>query len=444
MYSQVESLPRNKLRELQNEKLCEMMHYVYERSPFYRERLQEQGIKPADIRSVEDLSRLPFTKKQDLGEQYPFGLLAVPREQVIRVHASSGTMGKSILVCYTNNDIKLFAEMMARSLMAGGARPGMILHNAYNYGLYTTGLGVHYGAENLSMTVVPTSGGMLEQQVTLVRDLRPEVICCSPSYARALGEEFMRLGIAPEENSLRYALLGAEPWTEEIREEIDENLGVCCTNLYGLTEILGPGVAQECIEARSGSHIWEDHFYPEVVDPRTGEQLPDEKEGVLVFTHLSKEAMPLLRYWTSDITYLTHEPCACGRTHVKMGPIRGRADDLIIVQGANLYPKQIEEIIKSIPEAVPYYQIVVTRKGSVDDIEIKVEVTEPIFREIAQETLDEQGAVADSRMRNLRASIQNKVKGTIGLSPKVTLMAPGSLPRSVGSQLHRVLDRRKF
>jgi len=443
MYSQVESLPCNKLRELQNEKLRTIMQYVYERSPFYRQRLQEQGIKPEDIRSVEDLPRLPFTRKQDLADQYPFGLLAVPREQVIRVHASSGTMGKSIIVCYTSKDIELFAEMMARSLIAGGARPGMILHNAFNYGLYTTGLGVHYGAEKLGMTVVPTSGGMLEQQVTLVRDLRPEVICCSPSYARALGEEFMRLGIAPEEISLKYVLLGAEPWTAEIREEIDENLDVCSTNLYGLTEILGPGVAQECIEARSGSHIWEDHFYPEIVDPRTGEPLPDEKEGVLVFTHLSKEAMPLLRYWTSDITYLTHESCACGRTHVKMGPIRGRADDLIIVQGANLYPKQIEKIIKSIPEAVPYYQIVVTRKGSVDEIEIKVEVSEPIFREIAQETLDEQGHAADSRMRNLRTSIQNKVKGTIGLSSKVTLMAPGSISRSASDKSRRVLDLRK-
>ena len=443
MYSQLESLPRNKLRELQDEKLRTMIRYVYERVPFYQQRFRERGIQPDDIRSVEDLPRLPFTRKQDLAEQYPFGLLAVPREQVIRIHASSGTMGKSTVVCYTRNDIELFSEMMARSLVAAGARPGMILHNAYNYGLFTTGLGAHYGAEKLGMTVVPTSAGMIEQQITLILDLKPEVICCPPSYARTLGEEFMRRGIPPEQISLAYALLGSEPWTESMRTEVDENLGVRCTNLYGLTEILGTGVSQECVEVRTGSHIWEDHFYPEVVDPMTGEPLPDGIEGVLIFTHLSKEAMPLLRFWTGDITILTHEPCACGRTHVKMGLIRGRSDDLIIVQGRNLYPAQIEAIMKSIPEAVPYYQIVMTRKGSLDDIEIKVEVAEPIFREIAQETLDEQGAVADQRMRSLRTSIQSKIKGTIGLTTKVTLLAPGTIPRSEGGRVRKVLDLRK-
>jgi phenylacetate-CoA ligase len=443
MYSQLESLSRTQLRELQNEKLRTMIHYVSEQAPFYQQRFRELGIRPDDIRSLDDLPRLPFTRKQDLAEQYPFGLLAVPREQVLRIHASSGTMGKSTVVCYTRNDIELFSEMMARSLIAAGARPGMLLHNAYNYGLFTTGLGVHYGAEKLSMTVVPTSGGMLEQQITLILDLKPEVICCPPSYARALGEELMRRGIPPEEISLKYALLGAEPWTETIRAEVDENLGVRSTNLYGLTEILGPGVSQECVEVRSGSHIWEDHFYPEVVNPMTGEPLADGKEGVLVFTHLSKEAMPLLRYWTGDISSLTHEPCPCGRTHVKMSPIRGRSDDLLMVQGTNLYPAQVEAILKSIPEAVPYYQIVVTRRGSLDDIEIKVEVAEPIFREIAQETLDEQGAVADQRMRNLRNSIQSKIKGTISLTTKVTLLAPGTIPRSQGGKVRRVLDLRK-
>jgi phenylacetate-CoA ligase len=443
MYSQLESLPRTQLRKLQDEKLRAMIHYVSERVPFYQQRLRERGIQPDDIRSVDDLPRLPFTRKQDLAEQYPFGLLAVPREQVMRIHASSGTMGKSTVVCYTRNDIELFAEMMARSLVTAGACPGMILHNAFNYGLFTTGLGVHYGAEKLGMTVVPTSGGMLEQQLTLILDLKPDVICCPPFYARALGEEFIRRGIPPEEISLTYALLGAEPWNESMRTEIDENLGVQCTNLYGLTEILGPGVAQECIEVRAGSHIWEDHFYPEVVDPISGEPLADENEGVLVLTHLSKEAMPLLRYWTGDITSLTHEPCACGRTHVKMSPIRSRSDDLIVVQGMNLYPAQIEAVIMGIPEALPAYQIVVAQKGSQDDIEIKVEVTEPIFREIAQETLDEQGAVADHRMRNLRTSIQSKIKGTIGLNARVTLLAPGILPRGEGGRVRRVLDLRK-
>ena len=443
MSSQLESLPRTQLRKLQDEKLRVLMHYVSERVPFYKKRFGERGIQADDIRSVDDLPRLPFTRKQDLAEQYPFGLLAVAREQVMRLHASSGTMGKSTVVCYTRNDIELFSEMMARSLIAAGAGPGMILHNAFNYGLGTLGLGVHYGAEKLGMTVVPTSGGMLEQQLTLILDLKPDVICCPPFYTRALGEEFIRRGIPPEEISLKYALLGAQPWNESMRTEIDENLGVRCTNLYGLTEILGPGVAQECIEVRAGSHIWEDHFYPEVVDPISGEPLADENEGVLVLTHLSKEAMPLVRYWTGDITSLTHEPCECGRTHVKMSPIRGRSDDLIVVQGMNLYPAQIEAIMKGIPEALPSYQIVVTQKGSQDDIEIKVEVTEPIFREIAQETLDEQGALADHRMRNLRTSIQSKIKGTIGLNSRVTLLAPGILPSGEGGRVRRVLDLRK-
>ncbi|HLW03251.1 MAG TPA: AMP-binding protein [Ktedonobacterales bacterium] len=444
MYRQVEALPRDQLRKLQNERLQHIVSYVYERVPFYQEQFNRAGLKPSDIHSVEDLPKLPFTQKQDLKDQYPFGLLAVPREQVIRVHASSGTTGKPTVVSYTRNDIDLFAEVMARSFIAAGTRPGMLLHNAYGYGLFTGGLGIHYGGEKLGMTVVPVSGGMTQRQITLILDLKPEVLCCTPSYAQTLGEEFKKLGIAPEEISLKYALMGAEPWTETIRADVDASLGIRSTNLYGLSEIIGPGVSQECIEARAGSHIWEDHFYPEVVDPTTGEPLPDGQEGVLIFTNLTKEAMPLLRYWTNDTTYLTHDACICGRTHVRMGPIRGRTDDMLIIRGVNLYPTQIEAVLKDIPGIVAHYQIVVQREGTLDEVEVKVEVAEALFREVAQETLSEEVITADHRLRSLRGDIQQKLKGSIGLNMQITLMPPGAVARSEGGKLRRTIDLRKL
>lgn len=444
MYSPIEALPRDQLRKLQDERLRQMVSYVYERVPFYQEQFNQAGLRPSDIRSVEDLPRLPFTRKQDLKDQYPFGLLAVPREQVIRVHASSGTTGKATVVSYTRNDIDLFAEVMARSFIAAGTHPGMLLHNAYGYGLFTGGLGIHYGGEKLGMTVIPVSGGMTQRQITLILDLKPEVLCCTPSYAQTLGEEFKKLGIAPEEISLKYALMGAEPWTETIRADVDANLGIRSTNLYGLSEIIGPGVSQECIEARAGSHIWEDHFYPEVVDPTTGDPLPDGQEGVLIFTNLTKEAMPLLRYWTNDITYLSHDPCICGRTHVRMGPIRGRSDDMLIIRGVNLYPTRIEEVLKDIPGIVPHYQIIVQRQGTLDEVEVKVEVTEALFQEIAQETLAEEVVAADHRLHSLRANIQQKIKGSIGLNMQITLMPPGGVARSEGGKLRRIVDLRKL
>ena len=278
-------------------------------------------------------------------------------------------------------------------------------HNAYGYGLFTGGLGTHYGGEKLGLTVVPVSGGMTQRQITLILDFKPEIICCTPSYAQTLGDEFKKLGIPPEDISLKYALLGAEPWTETIRAAVDANLGVRSTNLYGLSEIIGPGVSGECTEARAGSHIWEDHFYPEIVDPNTGEPLPDGKEGVLILTHLTREAMPLLRYWTGDITYLTHEPCPCGRTHARMGPIRGRSDDMLIIRGVNLYPTQVEEVLMGVPGVVPHYQIVVSRTGTLDNVEVKVEVTEEVFRALAQETLAEETVEANEHMKTLRNKI---------------------------------------
>ncbi|AEB12014.1 phenylacetate--CoA ligase PaaK [Marinithermus hydrothermalis] len=441
---ELETLPQNQLRKLQNERLQRIVRYVYERVPFYREALDRAGVRPEEIKGVEDLPKLPFTRKQDLRDHYPFGLFAVPREQVARIHASSGTTGKPTVVGYTRRDLEVFAEVNARSIAAAGGRPGMLLHNAYGYGLFTGGLGLHYGGEKLGMTVVPVSGGMTERQITLILDFKPDVISCTPSYAQTLADEFRKRGVSPEEISLKYAILGAEPWTEAIRESVEAGLGVKAVNIYGLSEIIGPGVSQECLEGQAGSHIWEDHFYPEVVDPDTGEPLPEGKEGVLVFTTLTKEAMPLLRYWTGDITYLTREPCVCGRTHVRMGPIRGRTDDMLIIRGVNVYPTQVEEVLRLIEELEPHYQLVITREGTLDEVELKVEVTEAVFRRVGAEVLSDEVVEADHYLNQLRAKVQHKIKDTIGVTMRVTLMAPGTVPRSEGGKLRRVVDRRKL
>ncbi len=441
---EIETMPRESLRALQSKRLHNTVDYVYHQVPYYRETLDRAGVTPNAIRSIEDLHKLPFTKKQVLRDYYPFGLLAVPRENLMRIHASSGTTGKPTVVCYTSNDVDVFAEVNARSLAAAGAKPGMILHNAYGYGLFTGGLGIHYGGERLGMTVVPVSGGATQRQITLILDFKPEVICCTPSYAQTLGEEFKKRGISPEEISLKVGLLGAEPWTETIRDAVEASLGIAATNIYGLSEVIGPGVSQECIEARAGSHVWEDHFYPEVVNPETGEPLPDGKEGVLVFTHLTREAMPLLRYWTGDITYLSHEACPCGRTHVRMGPIRGRADDMLIVRGVNLYPTQVEEILKGIPEVTPHYQLVVTRESTLDEVEVKVELTDEVFRHVAQDVIADDVIAADHAMHALRNKIESLIRDTLGLGLMVTLVPPGTVPRSEGGKLRRVEDKRNL
>lgn len=441
MYSQVEALEREQLRQLQDERLRKMISYVRVNVPFYREMFERLDVQPGDIRSVEDLPRLPFTRKQDLQLHYSFGMLAVPREQTIRVHASSGTTGKPTIVCYTRKDIDLFSEVMARSFVAAGVQPGMLLHNAYGYGLFTGGLGIHYGGEALGLTVVPVSGGMTQRQLTLIQDLKPDVLCCTPSYAQTLSEEFRKRGIGPDEISLKYGLFGAEPWTEKIRADIDASLGMRATNLYGLSEIIGPGVSQECIEERAGSHVWEDHFYPEVVDPNTGQSLPDGEAGVLVLTHLTREAMPLLRYWTGDITSLSHRACLCGRTHVKMGPVRGRADDMLIIRGVNLYPTQIEEILVRLTDVAPHYQLVVTRTGTLDDIELRAEVSETFFQSVTQDAPIEEEVESYPA---LRAAIQQAIKDSLGLTVQVRLAPPGTIPRSEGGKLRRIIDLRKM
>ncbi len=441
---EIETMPQDRLRRLQDERLKRLVAYVHQRVPFYRERLAEAGVDPGRFAGLGDLPRLPFTRKQDLRDHYPFGLFAVPRERVIRVHASSGTTGKPTVVGYTRKDIGVFAEVNARSLAAAGARPGMMLHNAYGYGLFTGGLGVHYGGELLGLTVVPVSGGMTERQITLIQDFRPDVITATPSYLQTLAEEFKKRGVAPEAISLKIAIPGAEPWTEAIRRDIEEGLGVKAVNIYGLSEVIGPGVSQECVEGQAGSHIWEDHFLPEVVDPETGEPLPEGEKGVLVLTTLTKEALPLLRYWTGDITYLVREPCVCGRTHARMGPVLGRTDDMLIIRGVNVYPTQVEAVLEAIPEVAPHYQLVVRREGTLDEAVLRVEVSEPVFRRIAHEVLSDEVVEADHELCRIRDRVRSKIKDTIGVTMRVELLAPGEAPRSAGGKLRRVVDERNL
>ena len=408
-----ETLAPHELRELQSRRLRDLAAYVRERVPFYRKRLD--GI---DVESIDDLPRVPFTRKADLRNHYPFALFAVPMSDIVRIHASSGTTGKPTVVGYTRGDVDVFARVNARTLAMAGAEPGMILHNAYGYGLFTGGLGLHYGGERLGMAVVPVSGGMTERQLLLIADFRPDVICATPSYALTLAHELASRGVSPDEVSLRLACLGAEPWTEAIRAEVDAGLGIRSTNIYGLSEIIGPGISNECVEERNGSHVNEDHFYPEIVDPETGEPLPDGEEGVLVFTTLTKEALPLLRYWTGDVCSLSSAPCSCGRTLRRMGLIKGRTDDMLIIRGVNLYPSQIEALIPRVPELTPNYLLVVTRSETLDALEVQIE-----------------GSGGGGELARL-------IKETTGCTATVTVVASGTVPRSEGGKLQRVRDLR--
>ena len=418
-----ETLPRERLQSLQTDRLRSLIEYVKERVPLYRMRLAD--VAPDDFASLDDLRQLPFTRKDDLRDTYPFGMFAVPPEEVIRIHASSGTTGKLTVVGYTAADMDLFAQVNARCLAMAGAVPGMMLHNAYGYGLFTGGLGLHAGGERLRMAVVPVSGGLTDRQLMLIEDFRPDVISCTPSYALTLAQAFAERGVTPAEISLRFAVLGAEPWTDEIRREIDAGLGVASSNIYGLSEVIGPGVSCECVEARAGMHVNEDHFLPEIVDVETGKPVGDGEEGVLVFTTLTKQALPLIRYWTGDITSLSSAPCACGRTLVRMGRIKGRADDMLIIRGVNVYPTQVEAALLQLVELTPNYRIIVSRTGTLDDAAVEVEVAEEL--------------VGD---RNLRSRAERALRETIGCSIAVVLQPPGSVPRSEGGKLQRVLDRR--
>lgn len=422
----METLPLEALRKLQNERLKSLVARVYQDVPAYQVKLKEAGIAPKDIQTVEDLPKLPFTTKDDLRAQYPYGMFAKPMQQVLRIHASSGTTGKPTVVGYTQNDLDVFDEVVARSLVAAGARPGMKLHNAYGYGLFTGGLGMHGGATKLGMAVIPVSGGMTDRQITLLQDFAPEVICCTPSYAQTIAEECIQRGIDTKELAVKFAVLGAEPWTEAIRAQVQSGLDVTATNIYGLSEIIGPGVSQEDFEEQgTGSYIWEDHFFPEVVDRDTGKPLPYGEEGVLVFTTLTKEALPILRYWTNDICSIQYDSNA-KRSHIKMSAIKGRADDMLIIRGVNLFHTQVEEVIQKMDFLLPNYQLIVSRSGTMDSVAVKVEVKEGV----------------STQDQNLQTLFSQKIKNTIGISMEVQYVKKGEVPMSQGGKLSRIVDNR--
>ncbi|WP_027482646.1 phenylacetate--CoA ligase PaaK [Deinococcus pimensis] len=420
---QAEAMPLAELRALQLDRLRATASRLHERVPAYRAKFAEVGVTPDDLRTLDDLARFPFTRKVDLRDHYPFGLVSVPREEIRRVHASSGTTGKPTVVAYDENDLGVFSEVVARSLHAAGARPGMVFHNAYGYGLFTGGLGLHGGAERLGLATIPVSGGGTERQVTIIRDLQPEVIACTPSYALVLAEALARQGVGPGDTNLKYAVLGAEPWSERMRAEVEARLGVKATNIYGLSEIIGPGVSNEDVTEQRGSYLWEDHFYPEIVDPDTGLGVPDGEYGVLVLTSMSRTAMPVLRYWTGDITRLLPGPSTTGRTSRRMDMIRGRSDDLIILRGVNVYPSQLEAVLVDLGEVSPHYHVVLTRTGVMDELTLRVE--------------------SEQREAALRDEIVRLVKNSVGVTITCELCEPGSLPRSEGGKLRRVTDLRE-
>ncbi|HKG51065.1 MAG TPA: phenylacetate--CoA ligase PaaK [Actinomycetales bacterium] len=419
----IETASKDELQALQLRRLQWSLRHAYDNVPHYRRAFDAAGLHPEDCTALQDLARFPFTAKQDLRDNYPFGMFAVPREQVSRLHASSGTTGKPTVVGYTANDIQTWARVMARSIRASGGRPGHTVHVAYGYGLFTGGLGAHYGAEALGCTVVPVSGGMTERQVMLIQDFRPDVIMVTPSYMLAIVDEMERQGIDPRSTSLKVGIFGAEPWTNEMRTEMEQRLDMHAVDIYGLSEVMGPGVANECVETKDGLHVWEDHFYPEVIDPLTGEVLPDGEKGELVFTSLTKVAMPVIRYRTRDLTRLLP---GTARTMRRMEKVTGRTDDMMIVRGVNVFPTQIEEIILRTPALSPHFQCVLTRDGRLDDMCVRVE-----------RRPDATPEDAEASGRTLVAL----VKDLVGVTVSVDVLDPNRIERSVG-KMRRIVDQR--
>lgn len=426
---ELETLPIEKLRELQLARLKEVVKYAYERVPFYKRRFDEAGIKPEDIRSLEDIRYIPFTSKADLREVYPFGMFAVPLSEIVEIHSSSGTTGKPVVMGYTRKDLETWKEVMARSLVAFGVTKEDIIQIAYGYGLFTGGLGFHYGALALGATIVPASAGNTRRQIELMKDFGTTVIACTPSYALYLAEYARdEMGVDPHTLKLRAGSFGAEMWTEEMRREIEARFGLKAYNVYGLTEIIGPGVAHECLEQK-GLHIWEDHFYPEIIDPETGEPLPPGQKGELVLTTLTKEGVPMIRFRTRDITAFIPEPCPCGRTSIRIERIQGRSDDMIKVRGVMIFPYQIEKAILEVQGVEPHYQIILTRPHHLDEIEVQVEMSKETFSDEVKS------------IENLRKKLERRIEETVGIRVKVTLVEPKSLPRSEG-KAKRVIDKR--
>jgi phenylacetate-CoA ligase len=428
---QYETMPRDELRKLQLQRLKQLAENVYHRVPFYRDAFDKAGVKPEDIKSLDDLQRLPFTYKQDMRDNYPFGLFAVPQEQVVRIHASSGTTGKPTVVGYTARDVDTWAELMARTMSAAGIGRGDVLQNAYGYGLFTGGLGAHYGGEKLGASVIPISGGNSKKQLMLLKDFGSTAISCTPSYALSLYETAIEEGIRIEDLKLRVGVFGAEPWTEAMRQEIESKWKIDALDIYGLSEIIGPGVGYECVEEKRGMHISEDHFIVETIDPKTGEVLPAGEEGELVFTTITKEAIPLIRYRTRDITRLITDPCKCGRSSVRMQKVTGRSDDMLIIRGVNVFPSQVEAIIVTKDELSPHYILIVDRVENMDTLEVQIELAEGVFMDTI------------SRLQELSKTVEKEIKDMIGVTCKVRIVEHKTIARSEGKAM-RVLDKRKL
>ncbi len=426
-----ETLPREALEALQAKRLRGAVDRVYATVPFYRRKFDEAGLKPSDINTLADLPKIPFTLKDDLRDNYPFGMFTVPMDNIIRIHASSGTTGKPTVVGYTRRDIDTWAELMARSLVCGGTTRGDVIHNAYGYGLFTGGLGVHYGAEKIGASVIPMSGGNTKRQIMIMQDFGSTVLTCTPSYALNMAEVAEELGVDFRDLKLRVGIFGAEPWSENMRGEIEEKLNLTALDIYGLSEIIGPGVANECLEAKSGLHIFEDHFIPEIIDPQTGDPMPPGEKGELVFSAVTKEAFPVLRYRTRDISSLNYDTCVCGRTMVRMSRVSGRTDDMLIIRGVNVFPSQIESVLMGVEGVEPHYQLIVDREDSLDTLEVQVEVNEETFSDEIK------------KLEGLSRQITRDIKDYLGVSAKVKLVEPKSIERSMG-KAKRVIDKRSI
>ena len=429
-FSAIETAPREEIAALQCYRLIRMVRRVYENVPFYRKKLDEMGIQPGDIRTLDDLRRLPFTYKQDLRDNYPYGLFAVPRAQLARIHASSGTTGKQTVVGYTHNDLKIWGEITARALCAAGVTAEDFVHISYGYGLFTGGLGLHEGATTLGASVIPVSTGNTKRQIQIMQDFGSNCLCCTPSYAMHIAETMQQMGVDPSSLKLRAGIFGAEPWTEAMRRRIEEMMRIKAYDIYGMSELMGPGVAYEC-SAQDGMHINEDHFIVEVIDPETGEPVPDGEKGELVFTCISKEALPLIRYRTRDISAVTREKCSCGRTFLRMKKPQGRTDDMLIIRGVNVFPSQVESVLLGFDFVTPNYQITVSREGALDSVRIDVEMAEGVAFDTVREV--------ESRARMLRSAIEQ----VLNIAATVRLVPPGTLERSEGKARH-VVDTRNL
>jgi phenylacetate-CoA ligase len=424
-----ETLPRAAIEAVQLKRLQAVLQRVYANVPFYKESFDKAGVRLEEVKSLDDLQRIPFTTKQNMRDSYPYGLFAAPMEEIVRIHASSGTTGKPTVVGYTASDINIWAELMARSFTAAGAHKGDIIHNSYGYGLFTGGLGAHYGAERLGASVIPMSGGNTKKQIMIMQDFGSTVLTCTPSYSLFMAEAAKEEGFDFRKLKLRVGIFGAEPWSEAMRGEIEEKLGLSAVDIYGLSEVMGPGVAIECHQAKKGLHIWEDHFIPEIINPQTGERLPEGERGELVITTITKQGIPLIRYRTRDITSLTYEPCCCGRTHARITRMSGRSDDMLIIRGVNIFPSQIESVLFGIEGVEPHYLLIVNREGNLDKLEIQVEVDERLFSDEIKE------------LQRLSKRIEKEIKDMLGVTCSAKLVEPKTIQRSEG-KAQRVIDNR--